>query len=401
VKQGERLESAPKTADIVIVGGGIAGAASAFWLSRAGFRPLLIEREEDLAMATTSASAHCIRAQFSEPENIAQMCESLAIYTNFAEVLGLPDSQADIDLHQQGYLFASTEPDDAEAFAARVARQRTLGLDDVELLDGDEIRRRYAWISPMVAVGAYRHGDGWIDGCRATRLFAAASDADLLLNTEVSALECPNGTVTGVVTSKGTIATDRVVLAAGPFSAILSPTPLPLTLLRRNRVIISPDERIPQYGPLLIDANTGAHWRPHQDGALIAWAQPEKGGPPTWPVTPDPAFPDLVLKDPGGVSRLSPFWHDIVPTLDPGSIHLTAGQYTVTPDHKPVIGPAPSVEGLWLNTGYSGHGIMGSASGGRLLADIVSGKCIDPDQPFAPDRFARETKAPDVEQIVL
>jgi sarcosine oxidase subunit beta len=352
-------------------------------------------------MATTSASAHCIRAQFSEPENIDQMCESLAIYANFGDVLGLPTSVADIDLHQQGYLFASTEPDDTEAFSARVARQRTRGLDDVELLGGEEIRRRYGWISPAVAVGAYRHGDGWIDGCKAARLFAAASGADLLLNTEVSAIECPNGTVTGVATSKGTIATDHVVLAAGPFSAILSPTPLPLTLLRRNRVIISPDDRIPQYGPLLIDANTGAHWRPHQGGALIAWAQPEKGGPPTWPVTPDPAFPDLVLKDPRGVARLSPFWNDIVPSLDPASIALTAGQYTVTPDHKPLIGPVRSVEGLWLNTGYSGHGIMGSASGGRLLADIVSGKCADPDQPFAPDRFAREAKAPDVEQIVL
>jgi glycine/D-amino acid oxidase-like deaminating enzyme len=329
------------------------------------------------------------------------MCESLAIYANFAEVLGLPASNADIGLRQQGYLFASTVADETETFAARVARQRTLGLDDVELLSGDEIRRRYPWISPEVAVGAFRHGDGWIDGCRAARLFAAASGADVLLDTEVSAIERTGGKVSGVSTSRGVIATDRVVLAAGPFSAILSPDHLPVTLLRRNRVIVPPDDRIPQYGPLLIDANTGAHWRPHQGGALIAWAQSEKGGPPTWPVTPDPAFPDLVLKDPRGIARLSPFWHDIVSTLDPASIHLTAGQYTVTPDHKPLIGRAASTEGLWLNTGYSGHGIMGSASGGRLLADIVSGKLNDPDQPFAPDRFTRETKAPDVEQIVL
>jgi sarcosine oxidase subunit beta len=66
---------------------------------------------------------------------------------------------------------------------------------------------------------------------------------------------------------------------------------------------------------------------------------------------------------------------------------LVAGLYTMTPDHKPLIGPAPGVEGLWLLTGYSGHDVMGSPSGGRLLADVMSWRFANTDNPFRPGRF--------------
>lgn len=389
----------PATAEVVIVGGGIVGAATAFWLSKAGLKPVIVEQAMRLASATTSASAYCIRCQFSEAENVAQMNESLEIFSSFAELTGLPD--ADIELRQQGYLFASTEPEERPAFEARVARQRALGVADIECLDGDEIRHRFPWISPEVAVGAFRGGDGWINGQRATELFAEASGAPVLLSTRVTEIETKNGVVTGVATDRGRIATDKVVLAAGPFSKTISPEPLPVALWRRHRVIVSPDQRIPQHGPMTIDANTGAHWRPYQGGALIAWAQPETDSPPAWPVPPDPGFPDLVLKDERGIGRIAPFWREVAHDLANDQISLIAGQYTVTPDHKPLIGPANETVGLWLNTGYSGHGIMGSPSGSRLLAEAMCGRLWNDANPFHPGRFAAGSKPPDVEQIVL
>ena len=60
----------------------------------------------------------------------------------------------------------------------------------------------------------------------------------------------------------------------------------------------------------------------------------------------------------------------------------------MTPDHKPLIGPAPTLAGLWLHTGYSGHGVMGCPSGARLLADLMTGRVRDLDNPFRPGRFA-------------
>jgi D-hydroxyproline dehydrogenase subunit beta len=393
------IDQLPNSADIVIIGGGIVGCASAFFLARSGRQPIVIERAGAVASATTSVSAHAIRCQFTEPENIAQTTESLNIYENFREVIGDPAAQ--IDLTQNGYLFASTDEADIPAFRDRVARQQSLGVTDVELLSGVDIRYRFPWMSELIVVGSFRQRDGWIDSVLATNHFLEASGAPIALNTIVTAIETRTGHVTGVQTSRGRVATPTVVLAAGPFSPEISPEALPLARWRRHRIIVDADERIPQDAPMTIDANTGAHWRPHAGGALMAWAQPETDRPATWPVERDETWPDLILRSDRGISRLCPFWDEITPGLTSDRFLFTAGLYTVTPDHKPLIGPANEIDGLFLNTGYSGHGIMGSPSGSRVLADILAGSVGSADNPFHPGRFAAGTKPPDVEKIVL
>src|SRR6478735_168720 len=107
------------------------------------------------------------------------------------------------------------------------------------------------------------------------RSSSAASGSE----TAVTAVETSANRVTGVLTSRGRIVTSTVVLAAGPFSPDISPEPLPVARWRRHRIIVEADERIPQDAPMTIDANTGAHWRPHAGGALMAWAQPETDRP--------------------------------------------------------------------------------------------------------------------------
>jgi len=390
----------PPTADVVVIGGGIVGAASAFWLARAGRRPVLVERAAALATATTAASAHCVRAQFDEPENVAMMQESLDIFANFADVLGMQPAEAEIGLTRQGYLFASTDVAKTATFADRVRRQRAMGLDDVELLDGDEVRYRFPWMATEIVTGTFRQGDSWLDGCRAAAHFARASGAPVHLNTEVVGIETSGGRVTGVQTNRGRIATGTVVLATGPFAGILAGEPLPISLPRRNRLVVAARPEIPQAAPLTIDADTGAHWRPHHGGALLAWGQAEPPGEPVHPVPPDPGFPALILGDARGVGRLSPFWRTLAPTLPAGAFDLVAGQYTMTPDHKPLIGAALRTEGLWLHTGYSGHGIMGSPSGAKLLANLIAGLQPAADNPFRPSRFADGT-AGAAEAVVL
>src|SRR6476469_4603955 len=102
-----------------IISDGIVGAATAFWLAKAGRSPIILERETGLATVTTSSSAHCIRAQFSEPENIAMMTESLGYFERFADLLGVSPEVGSIALQQQGYLFATTEPDERSVFENR------------------------------------------------------------------------------------------------------------------------------------------------------------------------------------------------------------------------------------------------------------------------------------------
>ena len=102
-------------------------------------------------------------------------------------------------------------------------------------------------------------------------------------------------------------------------------------------------------------------------------------------VRPNPMFVHEVME---GVSRLCPFWIDVAESLKRDQVYVSAGQYTVTPDDKPIIGPHPEIEGLFFNTGYSGHGIMGAPGGGRLLADLVAGHADDETNPFSFRRLA-------------
>lgn len=400
VTRGPDRVDPPGSAEVVIIGAGIVGAASAFFLRRTGFRPVVVEAAVCPGARTTAMSAFAIRAQFSEPENIAMMRESLESYERLDEITGIPGAVREIRLTQQGYLFASTNEADVPAFAARIAKQRAAGLDDVEQLDGDEVRRRYPWLSPAIVTASFRQRDGWLDGVAATSLWLRAAGVPVVLDCRVTGLLSDRRGICEVRTTRGDIATRTVVLAAGPASREMSPEPLPLTLLRRHRIIVNQHERIPQYGPMTIDANTGAHWRPSGGGALVAWAQPEMDSAYAWPVSADAGFPDLALRSTNGIGRLAPFWRELAKSLTPDDVRLTAGQYTVTSDHMPLIGPAVQTPGLWLHTGYSGHGIMGSPAGARMLADTMAG------QPggtgaFRPDRFVGAIKPPDVERIVL
>jgi sarcosine oxidase subunit beta len=377
----------PSTADAIVVGGGISGAASAFFLARAGLRPVIVERLPALAALTTSQSMEAMRAQFIEPENVAMMRESIAFYEAFAERTGLHDY--DIGIHQPGYLFLTTEPEGLEGFRQRVEAQHRLGLTDVELLDGAQARERFPFVSEEVTAATFRQRDGWLSAHEAAYGFAQASSAKVLLSTNVSDISMTGGRVSGVVTSRGPIAAPVVVLATGPYSAqvaAMAGVELPLRIIRRHRLTIGQHPLVPQDAPMTIDQDTGAHWRPESPGAALAWAQPEE--PPSEPtdeVMPNPMFPFEVLE---GVSRLCPFWLEVAESLKRDQVFLTAGQYTVTPDDKPIIGPYPEILGLFFNLGYSGHGVMAAPGGGRLLADLVMGATQDRDNPFSYCRLA-------------
>ncbi|UCC64969.1 MAG: FAD-binding oxidoreductase [Anaerolineae bacterium] len=376
-----------QVADAIIVGGGISGTAAAFFLARAGLKPVIMERLSTLAGLTTAQSMEAMRAQFVEPENVAMMRESIAFYEAFAERTGL--TGYDIGLHQQGYLFLTTQADRVEAFRGRVAAQHGYGLTDVEFLSGDEVRQRFPYISEEVTAGTFRQRDGWLSAHEAAHGFARASGADVALGTTVTGITMTGGRVSGVVSDRGPMAAAIVVLATGPYSArvaALAGVELPLQIIRRHRLTIGEHPLIPQGAPMTIDEDTGAHWRPESPGAALAWAQShEPPGEPTDQVLPNPMFPHEVLE---GVSRLCPFWVEVAESLKRDQVFLTAGQYTVTPDDKPIIGPHPDIGGLFFNLGYSGHGVMAATGGGRLLADLVTGRVDDANNPFSVRRLA-------------
>ncbi len=382
----------PRTVDVVIIGGGIIGCASAFFLRRAGLRSVIIERLSTLAGLATAQSMEAMRAQFVEPENVAMMSECIRFYERFGEETGLPD--CDIGLRQQGYLFLTTQSDGPERFKERVARQHALGLSDVEYLEPNEVHQQFPFVTGDVTAATYRARDGWLSAHEAAYGFATASGAIQILGVTVTDFRRNERGVIGVETDAGTVDAGAVVVAAGPYSrrlAGLLGIDLPLVNLRRHRVTIGGHALIPQEAPMTIDQDTGAHWRPESGGAALAWAQThEQPMEPVDHVKPNPEFPFEVLE---GVSRLCAFWEEVAGSLKRHQVHLGAGQYTLTPDDRPVIGPHETINGLYFNCGYGGHGVMAAPGGGRLLADLLTGRLSDVHNPFAHRRLSRLTTA--------
>ncbi len=380
----------PLTADVVVIGGGIVGAATAFYATREGLKTIVLEKREGLATLTTTVSLECFRAQFIEPENIAMMKASIEVFENFAEVVGLEGY--DIGLHQRGYLFPAVEEEWAKELRERVDIQHRLGLGDVEYITGDEARKRFPYLAPEVIAVTYRARDGWMSSHEATYGFAKGSTADFYLNTEATGIVVEKGKVAGVMTSRGRVDCRMVVIAAGPFSgkvAEMAGVTLPVELIRRHKVIIGEHPLIPHDAPMTIDIDTGAHWRPEGPGAALAAPpfQPEEPGQPMDQVPTDWTFPALAMEE---AAVMAPFWNQVAETLTKDNVFVSAGQYTCTEDNKPILGPHPGVEGLFINAGYSGHGVMASPEGGRQVVDMILGRISQEENPFRFERFVGE-----------
>jgi sarcosine oxidase subunit beta len=188
-----------------------------------------------------------------------------------------------------------------------------------------------------------------------------------------------------VRTTRGTIATRACVIAAGPLSggvAALAGVELPVRALRRHRLVLPDVPQVPADAPLTYDDDTGAHWRPALRGAyaLISHADQTPSEAVADPVA-DAAFPWQVLDpaSPSSVARVSPFWREV---WEDGRAAWTVqcGLYTLTPDYRPLLDETP-VRGLYVNTGYSGHGVMSSIGGARHLLEVVTGARRE--NPFA------------------
>ncbi len=380
----------PKTADLVVIGGGIAGVSSGFFCSWAGLKTVVVEKREDLGRLTTSASTECFRAQFESHENIDLMLGSIEIFHHFRDVVKVAD--ADIALHPQGYIYVTGDPAQAAAYRETVANQHQLGLADVELLSGDEARARFPYLGPRVIAARYRAGDGWLSVHEMLWGFAKGSQAQHFLQTQVLGILVDSQGVCGVQTSRGVIQTRRVVVAAGPFSgqvARLAGVELPLTILRRHRLAVLHCDLVPTTAPFTMDDDTGVYWRPEAGGALIGKAFETEPEGPQDVVPTDYAFPAMVLdpESPCAAGLTAPFWNQATGIMTRTNLNLTAGQYTYTPDHMPIIGHCADVPGLYVNTGYSGHGIMGGPEGGRRLARLITDHNSEALNPFSLERF--------------
>jgi sarcosine oxidase subunit beta len=376
----------------VVIGGGIVGVATAFWLSRAGLDTVLVEMRDGLSTLTTPNSIECFRAQFTEPPMAELALPSIQVFENFAEVIGIPGY--DISLSHQGYLFVTDEEELVDDLKAAVDQHRRLGVADSEFLDHDELINRFPYLADSVVGATFRQQDGWLSTHEATQGFAKGSSARYLLSTKVMGIHLDAGHagstpgVCAVETTRGTISTRTAINAAGPFAGAvgrMAGLDLPLEPVRRQKAFISPKPQIPQDAPLTIDLVQDVYWRPETGGAYIAWVDPDEPvSEPAEELPLDWDYPALVLDK---LIRLNPFWEEIADGLRQEDVHPSAGQYVYTPDDQPLIGPVPEVPGFYLNCGYWA-GVMLSPQAGKRIADLVTGAMEPQDNALRPTRYA-------------
>ncbi len=352
-----------RTADVVVVGGGVVGVSAAYHLAAAGAgRVLLLERAEALGTGSTGACAGGFRHQFSSEVNIRLSLASVPMILSFAETHGLP-----LDVRQDGYLFLVSSEEAWRGFVVAAQLQRSMGVD-ARLLAPEEA----AAIAPGIALegmvgAAFCPDDGIADPSGLMTGYASAArraGAEIETGIEVIAIETAGGRVTGVATRVGAVSAPVVVNAAGPWAGLLAATcgvELPLEPIPRNVVVTGPFPGAPERKTLVIDAETSLYFHREGPGVLMGMGSPNER--PSFDTSVDEAFVAEELL-PTAV-RVFP------PAEQAGIARMWAGLYEMTPDRHPILGPVAEPEGLYLVNGFSGHGFQHAPIVGKLLAEMI------------------------------
>ncbi len=376
----------PARASVVIVGGGVIGTSIAFHLAEAGVRDVVLVERGSLAGGSTSRAAGGVRAQFSDALNIEIAARSLAAFRRFAERPGW-----EIDFRQVGYLFLLTRASDHAAFTCSVALQNEHGVPS-RMVSAREARGLCPLLEVDDVLGAsFSPTDGHATPEAVVQGYASAARAlGAHLETGCEALEIvtANRDIRAVVTSKGTIATDTVVCAAGAWSracAQLVGVDLPVTPLRRQVLFTEPMPELPPRLPMTIDFATSFYFHREGPGLLLGMSDPDEV-PGFHTETTDHWIPRLIR----AAERRAP----AVATA--GIKGGWAGLYEMTPDHNALIGEAPSVSRFLYATGFSGHGFLQAPAVGEIVAALYLQRAPFVDvAPLAVERFAAHAPRPE------
>jgi sarcosine oxidase subunit beta len=382
-----------KSADVVIIGGGIVGSSIAWHLTHSGCRNVLVvERETHQGKGSTGKSMGGVRAQFTTPVNIQMSLYSIPFYANFEEHTGGYES----GYRPQGYLFLATSPRHLEYLTTNQATQKAFGLTNATMVTTADIAAQYPQLRTDDVLGAaFCPTDGFVDPYSAMNGFmksAREHGAELWCDATVTGISLDQRRIAVVQTTHGDVSTSIVINCAGAWAASVAKMAgidLPVEPLRRMLVPTEPFDRFPHTAPMIIDMSNGFHFRPESLGFLLAWNDPEET--PGYKTNFEPAFIEKILVR---AANRVPIFEEL--PVNPK--RAWAGLYEMTPDHHPILGAVPDVPGFFCANGFSGHGVMHAPATGKILSDLVlNGKTdlIDADllsfRRFAENRLIHET----------
>jgi sarcosine oxidase subunit beta len=371
-----------RTAQVVIIGAGIVGASIAYHLARRGCTNIvMLEQAEMEVTGSTARSAAGVRHQFSSEVNVRLSLYSIERLRHFREEIG-----ADPGLHQIGYLFLLGDEESWVAYQRSAAMQQRLGAN-VKLLTPGDAAQLIPELNTDGLLGAtLGPDDGFCDPHMiAMGYLARAREAGVQLrrSTPATGFQIESSRVTAVETPDGPIACEAIVNASGSWAGEvgkLAGLDIPVRPFRRCVYMTEPFPAIPATAPMTIDVASGFYMRKEHDSMLFGKSNPAE--PPSHNLQVDWEWLDVVLE--AGLERF--------PILERAGLaekQCWAGSYEITPDHMPILGGHPDLEGYYDASGFSGHGVMHAPATGMLLAEeILDGRAqtIDIDE-LRIDRF--------------
>ena len=360
----------PKKADVVILGGGVMGSSTAYHLVKRGqTNILLLERESFFGTGATGRCAGGIRHQFNTEVNIRLSQKSLAMIDTLEEETGQSAM-----VRKCGYLFVLTDEKDVPVFQKTLKLQDSLGVK-TEWLSGDEVSRLAApCVFPDAIGGTFNPDDGLADPNSIVMGYIKAArrqGAVCLTDCTVTDFELENNKVRKVRTSLGSVETETVVNACGPWSTFLGNVidlEIPVSPLRRQWFVTEKVPELPAEFPFVIDFSQSLYFHREASGLLSGMSNPNQKFGTDQSIDQD--WEIRHIKE--ALARL--------PLLENSGIKARqAGLYELTPDAHPIIGSTP-VDGFYLLTGFSGHGFMQGPICGKLMAEIlIDGKASSVD----------------------
>jgi sarcosine oxidase subunit beta len=370
---------------VAVVGGGIVGLASAYYLADRGADVTVCEKASVGAGSTDRASGG-IRAQFTSGVSVALSQASIQVWESFEEQFGV-----DIGYRRPGYLFLAREESTAAQFRENVRVQHEHGVDS-EFVSPSEAKNLCPGLHADEYVGGtYSPTDGFADphlGLQGFSTAAADAGAEIRTGAEVTDVLTDGEAVIGVDTSEGRYDADYVVNAAGAWSpqvAEMVGVDLPVSPRRRQAMVVDPEMAVPDSNPLVTDLDDHSYFRPERDGkALVGGhfsdADPEQD-PDRYRKSTDLAWTVDAIEH---VSTVADYFGP-----DSEVVRGWAGLYAVTPDHHPII--EETMPGMVTATGFSGHGFMQSPATGQVVSELVldgESKTVNV-SPLTSDRFER------------
>jgi sarcosine oxidase subunit beta len=349
-----------KTAEVVIIGGGIIGVSIAYHLALKKAGRIVLFEKGQLGEGSTSRCVGGIRTQFSTEINIRFSLESLKVFEQFEEEFGVNP-----EFKRIGYLFLASTKREMEVFEENVNLQKKFNIP-VELLNPDEIRLRWPYLrTDDILGGTFCPWDGYAGPSEALSGFvtgARRAGVKIFEGAEVIGILSEKGKVKGVRVGEEVISTSTVVNAGGPYAASLGKIVginIPVKSLRRQIFITAPFHLSGQTIPLTIDFHRGWYFRQEVDGLLLSG-----------PLDLEPSF--NINIDYEAMAETSENAMYRVPVLEKARIARGwAGLYEISPDHHAILGRVPELEGLILANGFSGHGFQHSPAVGKVIAELI------------------------------